>query len=181
MTHAMGGEIGCESTAGRGSTFLLTLPLPPHEPPTDAQVQAEHALARGEALARAKVLLAEDNDVNALVIQAMLARHECEVTRVVNGADAVRHATAPEGRPDVILMDSQMPVMDGLEATRRIRVLELAQGMRRVPIIALTANTAAGDRQQCQQAGMDQFIGKPFTEQELLAALAACLPALRLA
>jgi CheY-like chemotaxis protein len=84
-----------------------------------------------------------------------------------------------ERRPDVILMDSQMPVMDGLEATRRIRVLELAQGLRRVPIVALTANTADDDRQQCQQAGMDHFVGKPFTEAELVAVLSACLPAAR--
>ena len=86
-----------------------------------------------------------------------------------------------DGRPDVILMDSQMPVMDGLEATRRIRVLELAQGLRRVPIVALTANTADDDRLQCHQAGMDHFVGRPFTEAELLAVLAACLPALRTA
>jgi CheY-like chemotaxis protein len=124
------------------------------------------------------VLLAEDNDVNALVIQAMLARHDCDVVRVSHGGDAVRQAMA-ERRPDVILMDSQMPVMDGLEATRRIRVLELAQGLRRVPIVALTANTADDDRQQCQQAGMDHFVGKPFTEAELVAVLSACLPAAR--
>jgi CheY-like chemotaxis protein len=110
----------------------------------------------------------------------MLARHDCEVIRVAHGADAVRQAMAEDARPDVILMDSQMPVMDGLEATRRIRVLELAQGLRRVPIVALTANTADDDRQKCQQAGMDHFVGKPFTEQELLAALGACLPSLRL-
>jgi CheY-like chemotaxis protein len=155
--------------------------LPPQAAPEGAEAEAEAVLERREVLARARVLLAEDNDVNALVIQAMLARHECDVTRVAHGADAVRQAMSEEGRPDVILMDSQMPVMDGLEATRRIRVLELAQGLRRVPIIALTANTAEDDRLQCQQAGMDHFVGKPFTEAELLAALASCLPAMRAA
>jgi len=181
ITRAMGGDIACESLVGRGSEFVLTVPLPPQPAPRDADLEADAALERRDALARAKVLLAEDNDVNALVIQAMLARHDCEVTRVAHGADAVRQAMVQEGRPDVILMDSQMPVMDGLEATRRIRVLELAQGLRRVPIVALTANTADDDRQKCQQAGMDHFVGKPFTEAELLAVLGVCLPTLRLA
>jgi len=183
MSRAMGGDIEAHSEPGRGSEFVLTLPLPPHAAPESVQAQAREAAAleRHEALARAQVLLAEDNDVNALLIQAMLARHDCEVVRVTQGADAVRHATAAQRRPDVVLMDSQMPVMDGLEATRRIRVLELSQGLPRVPIIALTANTAEDDRQQCLQAGMDHFIGKPFTEADLLAAIGACLPATRLA
>lgn len=177
ISRAMGGEILVESELGRGTQFVLTLPLPPQPPPKGAE--AEPATPdRRELLSRARVLLAEDNDVNALVIQAMLARHDCDVVRVAHGAEAVRQAMG-EPRPDVILMDSQMPVMDGLEATRRIRVLELAQGLRRVPIVALTANTADDDRQQCQQAGMDHFVGKPFTEAELLAVLSACLPAAR--
>ena len=177
ISRAMGGEILVESELGRGTQFVLTLPLPPQPPPPGAE--AEPATPdRRDLLSRARVLLAEDNDVNALVIQAMLARHDCDVVRVSHGGDAVRQAMA-ERRPDVILMDSQMPVMDGLEATRRIRVLELAQGLRRVPIVALTANTADDDRQQCQQAGMDHFVGKPFTEAELVAVLSACLPAAR--
>ena len=178
ISRAMGGEILCESQVGNGTQFVLTLPLPPQPAPKGAEMEPVTP-DRREVLSRARVLLAEDNDVNALVIQAMLARHDCEVTRVAHGADAVRQAMSEDGRPDVILMDSQMPVMDGLEATRRIRVLELAQGLRRVPIVALTANTADDDRQQCQQAGMDHFVGKPFTEAELLAVLGACLPAAR--
>jgi two-component system, sensor histidine kinase len=178
ISRAMGGEIACSSELGRSTEFVLALPLPTQPAPGGADAQAEAGLDQREALSRARVLLAEDNDVNALVIQAMLARHDCEVTRVSHGADAVRHAMS-ETRPDVILMDSQMPVMDGLEATRRIRVLELAQGLPRVPIVALTANTADDDRQQCQQAGMDHFVGKPFTEAELVAVIGACLPTAR--
>jgi two-component system, sensor histidine kinase len=177
ISRAMGGEILVESELGRGTQFVLTLPLPPQPPPPGAETEPATP-DRRDLLSRAHVLLAEDNDVNALVIQAMLARHDCDVVRVAHGGDAVRQAMA-ERRPDVILMDSQMPVMDGLEATRRIRVLELAQGLRRVPIVALTANTADDDRQQCQQAGMDHFVGKPFTEAELVAVLSACLPAAR--
>jgi signal transduction histidine kinase len=175
--RAMGGDIEVISERGRGTEFVLRLPLPPQPAPrgTDALADALGDVQR--ALSKARVLLAEDNDVNALVIQAMLARHECAVVRVMHGADAVRHAMAEGARPDVILMDSQMPVMDGLEATRRIRVLEMAQGLTRVPIVALTANTAEDDRQRCQQAGMDHFIGKPFTEAELMSVLGMCLPA----
>jgi CheY-like chemotaxis protein/anti-sigma regulatory factor (Ser/Thr protein kinase) len=175
--RAMGGDIEVISERGRGTEFVLRLPLPPQPAPrgTDALADALGDVQR--ALSKARVLLAEDNDVNALVIQAMLARHECTVVRVMHGADAVRQAMAEGARPDVILMDSQMPVMDGLEATRRIRVLEMAQGLTRVPIVALTANTAEDDRQRCQQAGMDHFIGKPFTEAELMSVLGMCLPA----
>ncbi|HJV97192.1 MAG TPA: response regulator, partial [Albitalea sp.] len=173
---AMGGDIACETELGRGSQFVLWLPLPDAPLPDEAAADDATALDPRAAVARARVLLAEDNDVNALVIQAMLQRHGCAVTRVVNGIDAVREACGDGQRPDVVLMDSQMPVMDGLEATRRIRVLELSQGLARVPIVALTANTAEHDRQLSEQAGMDQFVGKPFTEDELLAAILACLP-----
>jgi CheY-like chemotaxis protein len=113
ISRAMGGEISCSTEPGRGSEFVLTVPLPAQPVPKDADVEAEAALERRDALSRARILLAEDNDVNALVIQAMLARHDCEVTRVAHGADAVRQAMALDVRPDVILMDSQMPVMDG--------------------------------------------------------------------
>ncbi len=179
--RAMGGDIEVASERGRGTDFLLRLPLPSQPAPRGTGVLIDAMEEPQRALSQARVLLAEDNDVNALVIQAMLARHGCVVVRVAHGADAVRQGMAESVRPDVILMDSQMPVMDGLEATRRIRVLEMAQGLRRVPIVALTANTADDDRQQCLQAGMDHFVGKPFTESELVAVLTACLPATRTA
>jgi CheY-like chemotaxis protein len=119
------------------------------------------------------VLLVEDNEVNALVVQAMLSRSGCEVRHVTNGEEAVRLATLGGRRPDVVLMDCQMPVLDGMEATRRIRALEQRLGLPRIPIVALTANTGADDRLACERAGMDQFVGKPFTEKELLAAIGA--------
>ncbi|WP_372528502.1 ATP-binding protein [Piscinibacter sp.] len=176
ITRAMGGDIRCETELGRGSQFVLWLPLPEEAPPDELEAGRDATLSQRSAVARAQVLLAEDNDVNALLIQAILERHGCAVTRVVNGVDAVHHAVTDGQRPDVVLMDSQMPVMDGLEAARRIRVLELSQGLARVPIVALTANTADDDRLRCELAGMDQFVGKPFTEDELLLALGACLP-----
>jgi len=176
ISRAMGGDIHCDSELGRGTQFELVLPLPIAAAPPESALGAGAVPDRRDALVRSRVLLAEDNDVNALLIEAILTRHGCVVTRVCHGADAVRLAMSDGERPDVVLMDSQMPVMDGLEAARRIRVLELAQGLPRVAIVALTANTADDDRQQCRQAGMDDFVGKPFTEAQLLAALAACLP-----
>jgi len=176
ISHAMGGDLRCNSELGSGSQFELLLPLPIAPAPAEPAPDIDAALDRHGALVHSRVLLAEDNDVNALLIDAILTRRGCEVTRVANGVDAVRRAMGDGARPDVVLMDSQMPVMDGLDAARRIRVLELAQGLPRVPIVALTANTAEDDRLQCQQAGMDYFVGKPFTEAELVGALAACLP-----
>jgi signal transduction histidine kinase/CheY-like chemotaxis protein len=175
ISRAMGGDIQCESELGRGSQFVLLLPLP-DQPLPDAPAAADDTKpAHHSAVAQARVLLAEDDDVSALIIEAMLGRHGCAVTRVTNGADAVQHALADVARPDVVLMDCQMPGMDGLEAARRIRGLEMSQRLARVPIVALTANTTSDDRLRCEQAGMDQFVGKPFTEVELLDVLGACL------
>jgi signal transduction histidine kinase len=172
MSRAMGGGIRCESQLGQGSIFVLRLPLPEAQPRgIAAEESAWIAGDFGESPKR--VLLAEDNEVNALVVQAMLDRDGCEVIRVDNGDDAVLLATQVERRPDVVLMDCQMPVVDGLEATRRIRAREAALGLPPVPVIALTANTAMADRAECRRAGMDHFLGKPFTERELRAVLAA--------
>jgi CheY-like chemotaxis protein len=94
---------------------------------------------------------------------------------VDNGDEAVRLGAAPDRDVDLVLMDCQMPVVDGLEATRRIRDRERRLGLRPIPVVALTANTSLDDRDACRAAGMDHFLGKPFTERELLAAVAACL------
>jgi signal transduction histidine kinase/ActR/RegA family two-component response regulator len=173
MARAMGGDIRCVSELGGGSTFIVSLPLPEVAPQGVAANNEGGWIAHELAESPQRVLLAEDNEVNALVVQAMLDRNGCEVTRVDNGDDAVQMATQAERRPDVVLMDCQMPVVDGLEATRRIRAREASLGLRPVPVIALTANTAMADRAECRRAGMDHFLGKPFSERELLAALAA--------
>jgi len=173
IAQAMGGHIHCASELGRGSVFVLNLPLLLVDPPGDL-AQRESGWMMGDiSLLPGHVLLVEDNEVNALVVQAMLARSGCEVHHVTNGEEAVRLATLGTRRPNVVLMDCQMPVLDGLEATRRIRAIEQRLGLPRIPIVALTANTSADDRSACERAGMDQFLGKPFTEKELLAAIGA--------
>ena len=112
-----------------------------------------------------RVLLAEDNPVNRRLVVSLLHRKACEVTAVENGLQAV-HACR-ERTFDVILMDVQMPEMDGLIATQHIRQGE--QPGRRVPIVALTAGAMKGDREKCIAAGMDDYVPKPFKADELLA------------
>jgi PAS domain S-box-containing protein len=123
------------------------------------------------------VLVAEDNDINALLVQALLARMGHRVTVVSDGAvavNAVASAHTMGAAYDAVLMDLHLPGMDGLEATRRIRALGGAAGS--IPVIALTANAFAEDRANCLAAGMDGFVVKPVDRQRLEAALAEALP-----
>jgi signal transduction histidine kinase/DNA-binding response OmpR family regulator/HPt (histidine-containing phosphotransfer) domain-containing protein len=118
----------------------------------------------------ARVLLVEDNAVNAEICTAMLASLGCVVEAAVNGAEAVDMSVAR--RYDLVLMDCQMPVMDGFEATRMIRAREqVSPASQRVPIIALTANAMQGDRDRCLAVGMDDYLAKPFKRQQLEAVL----------
>ena len=118
----------------------------------------------------ASVLLVEDNPVNQEIGSAMLASLGCRVEAATNGAEAVRMYT--EGSFDIIMMDCQMPVMDGFAASRRIRSREQASTATRIPIIALTANVMQGDRERCLAAGMDDYLAKPFKREQLEEVLA---------
>jgi CheY-like chemotaxis protein len=121
-----------------------------------------------------QVLLAEDNPVNQRLAVAHLTRLGCEVTVVADGRAAV---DAFRGRDyEAVLMDCQMPEVDGYQATRRIRAIEEARGRGRVPIIAVTANDSPEDRQRCVDCGMDQFVPKPLKLAALRLALERCLP-----
>jgi signal transduction histidine kinase/CheY-like chemotaxis protein len=126
------------------------------------------ALEADPALVGRRVLLAEDNAVNQEVARVILASLGCAVETVADGREAV--AAALRGRHDVILMDCQMPEMDGFAATREIRRQEAIRGGR-VPVIALTANAMAGDRERCLAAGMDDYLAKPFDQKQLHAIL----------
>lgn len=117
-----------------------------------------------------QVLLVEDNPVNQQISTAMLKRLGCEVDIATDGAMGIR--SWRERSYDIVLMDCQMPVMDGYDATREIRAIEAARGLERTPVVALTANALAGDREQCLAAGMDDHLGKPFTLDLLHAAVA---------
>lgn len=118
---------------------------------------------------RCRVLLAEDNPVNQVVATKMLESRNCEVVVVENGQKAVEKAR--DGGFDAIMMDCQMPVMDGYEATNQIRQFEALTGARRTPIIALTANAHIGDRDRCMASGMDDYLPKPIRPSDLHAIL----------
>ncbi len=139
-----------------------------------APAQIDQAIARLRGLSsrgtaepvKRAVLLAEDNPVNALLARTMLERAGCTVTHVVNGRLACQFVEAG-GNADLIIMDVEMPEMDGLAATRFMRAREAAQGLRRLPILALTANARREDLEECLAAGMDGHLSKPFDRQDL--------------
>ncbi|MBS1904129.1 MAG: response regulator [Bacteroidetes bacterium] len=169
LVELMGSTIRVQSTPGQGSvfSFAVQFPLATDEAESVAPTQAVSAAA----LAGLRVLLAEDNEYNQIVLVDTLKHLIGNVSIDVadNGLEAVR--LAESGSYDIVLMDVQMPVMDGLEATRRIRLLT-EERRRAVPIIALTASIVKGDIEQCLAAGMNAYVPKPFKREELLEALA---------
>ena len=179
LAHLMGGVVTVKSMVGRGSVFTVTLPLErsvgahaPSAPPAIAAA-AEAELA-GELGARTlRVLAAEDNPVNQMVLKTLL--HQAGVHPMLVGDGQAALAAWEAGDWDLILMDMQMPVMDGLDATRAIRARERATGRLRTPIIALTANVMSHQIAAYVDAGMDRFVGKPIEVGELFAAIEAVL------
>ena len=173
LAHAMGGEVTVESIVGVGSKFQFSARLPAVDAPACDDDSRSHAanLASSHSFFGYRVLLAEDNDVNALIAEAVLRRLGAEVWRVSSGRDAVAAAMGPQ-RPHVVLMDLRMPDLDGIAATREIRVREEAARISRVPVIALTANSSRDDVAACDAAGMNGFLSKPFTDEELVRVLA---------
>lgn len=159
LAERMGGTLGATSEEGCGSTFTLEIPLPFHE----RQSAAENGDASADTLAAGQsILLVEDNPVNQTVIEAMLRSLGYRVTLVGDGAQAVR--TSERGEFAAILMDCRLPVLNGYEATRQIRA---RPGGGEVPIVALTANALQGDREICLEAGMNDYLAKPFKRAEL--------------
>ena len=169
IAQAMGGDIRVQSEPGVGSTFVFTAQLPAVERPAPATIADAPALPM--TMPARHVLVADDDDVNALIVGAYLDQLGIAYERVGNGKDAVGHALRETERPEAILMDCRMPVMDGLAATREIRAQEATLGLPRMPIVALTATAADFERDQCIAAGMDGFLAKPFTMAELAQAL----------
>jgi CheY-like chemotaxis protein len=177
LLEQMGGSISVDSVPGRGSAFQVDLNLPPADGPVIAQSRAYDGSSDpvGQAAPApapepapglrlgplcGKLLLVEDNPVNQAVGVAMLRRLGVECVLAADGAQAVQRVR--EAVFDIVLMDCQMPVMDGFEATAQIRRLPGRRG-EQLPIVALTANTMPDDEQRCLAAGMDAFLAKPYT------------------
>ncbi len=166
LAEMMGGALDCESEPGGGSAFILTMPLVQ----CDAPVRKEPApvlLEGGPDGARRRVLVADDHPVNRRVIELILAQADVETVMAENGVEALDAFRA--GHFDLVLMDMQMPVMDGLTATQEIRLLELTEGRARTPIIMLTANAMPEHVAAGRAAGVDHHLAKPFNATELLA------------
>ncbi|MBL8349406.1 MAG: response regulator [Burkholderiaceae bacterium] len=175
LVCSLGGELGLHSAPGLGSRFGFTLPLPrapaPRPPPPAAPTVPEAAMA-------GQVLLVEDNEVNRLIGSAMLQSLGLTVLTADDGAQAIALLARPPA-PDLkaVLMDCQMPVMNGYQATRQLRELEREQQRTRLPVIALTANASSADVERCFAAGMDGHLAKPFTLEQLQAMLATWMAA----
>ncbi len=174
LVELMGGEIQVQSEPGTGSKFWFDLPLLPALEMSDSANTNATSPPPAEPWSgprAARILVAEDNEVNQLVVSAMLERLGMTVTVVDDGAQAVQ---AVESQPfDLVLMDCQMPTMDGYKAASMIRASTSAQS--RIPIIALTANVLMEDQQRCLDAGMDAYLAKPVTSAALASTLARYL------
>jgi len=167
----MGGAITVTSAPGEGSTFALELPLRQVER-TGSEAGAL-VLPENLSDGAMRVLAAEDNAVNRMVLKALLAQFDLEPTIVENGAEAVRAWESAHW--DLILMDVQMPTMDGPTATMTIRAREAVLGRPRTPILAVTANTMSHQVASYRAAGMDDVVSKPLNVAELFTAMAAAV------
>ena len=166
LTDLMGGEIGVESRPNVGSTFWFTLCLPVVESTEIKEVNepGEKKPPR-DILKNIHVLVAEDNLINQKVMTRILGKNNIGHSLVPNGREAINFIK--NNRCDLILMDVQMPEMDGIEATRQIRMLE-DPGLSTIPIIALTANAVKGDKERCLAAGMNDYLSKPINVETML-------------
>ncbi len=184
LAELMGGEIGVESIAGGGSEFWFTVNLEyqPERAPdlsneTPVQVAAKPRSTgklRLPTNSSARILLAEDNLTNQMVAQAILKKLGFQSDIATNGAEALN--ALENTRYDLVLMDMQMPEMDGLEATRRIRDIQSSVFNHNIPIIAMTANAMKEDREHCLEAGMNDYVSKPIKPQALSEMLLRWLP-----
>ena len=168
LVALMGGSIDVHSEPGKGSCFVVHVEFERADP---VKPIVEHVPDRASLPRRLHVLVAEDNPVNQLVAQRLLERHGCSVDVVATGTAAVlRHQVE---KYDLILMDCQMPELDGYEAARLIRTVNHQD---RVPIIALTAQAFPGDRERCIAAGMDDYVSKPINAAQFIATVRRWIP-----
>ncbi|GFD67382.1 hypothetical protein KUL106_06450 [Alteromonas sp. KUL106] len=165
LCELMGGEIKLDSIKGQGSTFSFSVELEKADEDllTTSYSTATHKQEKGK---KYKVLIVEDNDINQIIVKQHLSHHTTLSAK--SGREALDALRKMKVTFDVILMDCQMPEMDGFEATKRIREGEAGARYADVPIIALTANAMKGDKERCVSAGMDDYLSKPFDAEDLI-------------
>ncbi|NCC25746.1 MAG: response regulator [Deltaproteobacteria bacterium] len=169
LARLMGGEVRVESTEAQGTTFVLTVPMVPTEEEDEECV----AVQEDDFIRPLDILLAEDSDLNAETVEALLAPQKHRLTRAGNGREALE--ILRNRRFDVVLMDIQMPEMDGLEATRAIRKSSDIPSGADVPIVAMTAFGMEQDRRRIMQAGVTDYVPKPVNLERLTRVLAKCV------
>jgi len=176
LVQVLDGEIRVESNVGKGSSFFVSLPVKIIE--TTTSIQRDQAIStfsegqvdridsprRTEFIGR-RILLVDDNELNVMLAARLMEAIGFEVVTAANGQLAVEEVQRAVF--DIVLMDCQMPIMDGYDATRAIRALELRLSLRATPIIAVTAYALDGDREKCLAAGMDDFLAKPYSLADL--------------
>jgi CheY-like chemotaxis protein len=168
LVEMHGGSIELKSEVGKGSCFAFTLPWQPtvdvaeKQHLVNAQDNSHQTAADSLSTPRGKILIVDDNESNIMMVQDYLANRSYQIRTAFNGSEAIKQAI--EFLPDLILMDVQMPHMNGFEATKRLRT---DPQFATVPIIALTAFAMPGDRERCIEAGMDQYLSKPVKLKEL--------------
>ena len=170
LAEMMGGDLGCESEPGGGAAFILTLPLRQCEAPTRREPRATETYSDEEQRV-VRVLVADDHPTNRRVIELILAQTSAQIVIAENGVQALEAFRADTF--DLVLMDMQMPLMDGLTATQEIRLHEATMGMDRTPIVMLTANAMPEHVAAGRAAGADHHLAKPFNAAELLGIVAA--------
>ena len=168
LAELMQGEVGLDSMPGKGSVFWFALCVSPGKTPFEKKpAQKQEPIDNSDSNRNhAKIILAEDNPINQKLMMRIFKKHKINADLVENGREVLNKLK--ESDYDLILMDIQMPILDGYEATRKIRNREQETGAKHIPIIALTANAVKGDRQRCISAGMDDYLAKPIIVEELL-------------